>query len=107
MDEGAGLKEEEVELAGDGSTEDGESMQSAESREEVELLRLFFRAFIHTWSRHFAAVMRFLKIYGKGHQNKNYTLRVESLSMQQYNINQCFMTIYNLLYSICIKCLQL
>ena len=44
---GAGLKDEEVELAGDASTEDGESMQRAESKEEVELLRLFLRIFIH------------------------------------------------------------
>ena len=37
--EGAGLKEEDVELTGDASTEDGESIQSAESKEDVELLR--------------------------------------------------------------------
>ena len=45
-EEGAGLKEEEVELAGEGSTEEGESMQSAESREVVDVLRLGLRAFI-------------------------------------------------------------
>ncbi len=59
-DEGAGLKEEEVELAGEGSTEEGESMQSAESRDVVELLRLVFRDFIHGCSRHCWADMRFL-----------------------------------------------
>lgn len=59
---GAGLKEEEVELAGDGSTEEGESIQRAESNEDVELLRLFFRDFIHACSRHFAADIRFLRV---------------------------------------------
>lgn len=58
---GAGLKDEEVELTGDASTDEGESMQSAESKEEVELLRLFLRNFIHGCSRHFAAVIRFLR----------------------------------------------
>lgn len=53
VEDGAGLNEEEVELAGDGSTEEGESMlPRAESRDEVELLRLAFRPFIHMCSRH-------------------------------------------------------
>ena len=60
-EEGAGLKEEEVELAGEGSTEEGESMQSAESREVVELFRLVFLAFIHGCSRHCWADIRFLE----------------------------------------------
>ena len=51
-EEGAGLKDEEVELAGEGSTEEGESMQRAESREVVELFRLVLRAFIQGCSRH-------------------------------------------------------
>jgi len=60
-DEGAGLKDEEVELAGEGSTEEGESKQRAESSEEVELLRVFLRPFIHECSKHLDAVIRFLK----------------------------------------------
>ena len=60
VEEGAGLNEEEVELAGDGSTEEGESMQRAESNEEVELLRLVLCAFIQGCSRHLEALMRFL-----------------------------------------------
>ena len=59
-EEGAGLKEEEVELAGEGSTEEGESMQSAESKEVVELLRFCLRAFIQGCSRDCRADMRFL-----------------------------------------------
>ena len=62
--EGAGLKDEEVELAGDGSTDEGESptlLQRAESSEVVELLRYCFRAFIHGCSRHWTADMRFLE----------------------------------------------
>lgn len=43
--EGAGPNEEEVELAGDGSIDEAESMQTAESREDVEILR-FVRALI-------------------------------------------------------------
>lgn len=53
--EGAGLKEEEAELTGDGSMEEAESMQRAESSDEVELLRLVevvLRAFIQEWSIH-------------------------------------------------------
>ncbi len=61
VEEGAGLNEEEVELAGEGSTDDGESIQRAESSEDVELFKLFLRAFIHACSRHFAADMRFLE----------------------------------------------
>ena len=62
VEEGAGLNEEEVELAGDGSTEEGESIQRAESNEEVELLRLAFLAFIHGCSRHRTADIRLLEI---------------------------------------------
>ena len=53
--EGAGLNEEEAELTGDGSIEEAESMQRAESSDEVELLRLVevvLRAFIQEWSIH-------------------------------------------------------
>jgi len=57
--EGAGLKEEEVELIGEGSMEEAESMQRAESNEEVELFRLLdLRAFIHACCRHLSAVIR-------------------------------------------------
>ncbi len=59
-EEGAGLKEEEVELAGEGSTDEGESMQRAESRDVVELLRFVLRVFIQACSRHCWADMRFL-----------------------------------------------
>ena len=59
--EGAGLKEEEVELIGEGSMEEAESMQRAESNEEVELFRLLdLRAFIHACCRHLSAVIRLL-----------------------------------------------
>ena len=61
--EGAGLKEEEAELTGDGSMEEAESMQRAESSDEVELLRLVevvLRAFIQEWSIQCTAVIRFL-----------------------------------------------
>ena len=61
--EGAGLKEEEAELTGDGSMEEAESMHRAESRDEVELLRLVdvvLRAFIQECSIHLTAVIRFL-----------------------------------------------
>ena len=53
--EGAGLNEEEAELTGDGSMEEAESMQRAESSDEVELLRLVevvLRAFIQECSIH-------------------------------------------------------
>ena len=53
--EGAGLKEEEAELTGDGSMEEAESIQRAESSDEVELLRLVevvLRAFIQECSIH-------------------------------------------------------
>ena len=46
VEEGAGLKEEEVELGGEGSTELGESMQRAESSDVVELFRLALRPLI-------------------------------------------------------------
>ena len=60
--EGAGLKDEEAELTGDGSMEEAESMQRAESREEVELFRLVdLRAFIHGCSMHLTAVILFLQ----------------------------------------------
>ena len=61
--EGAGLNEEEAELTGDGSMEEAESMQRAESSDEVELFRLVccLRAFIQACSMHCAAVIRFLK----------------------------------------------
>ena len=39
-EEGAGLNEEEVELTGDGSTDDAESMHRAESRELMEPSKL-------------------------------------------------------------------
>ena len=63
VEEGAGLKEEEVELAGEGSTEEGESMQRAESSDVVELFRLALRAFIQGCSRHLAADIRLLNTY--------------------------------------------
>ena len=56
VEEGAGLKEEEFELTGEGSMEEAESMHRAESSELVELLRLALRAFIHGCSRHLAAI---------------------------------------------------
>lgn len=60
--EGAGLNDEEAELTGDGSMEEAESMQRAESREEVELLRLVdLRPFIQACSIHCTAVIRFLR----------------------------------------------
>ena len=73
--EGAGLKEEEAELTGEGSMDEAESMQRAESRELIEPSRLLLLlvvvhgvvvvsdwtcAFIHGCWRHFAAVRRFL-----------------------------------------------
>lgn len=61
VEAGAGLNEEEVELAGEGSTEEGESMQRAESRDVVEMLRLDLWLLIQGCSRHFNADMRFLK----------------------------------------------
>jgi len=56
--DGAGPNEEEAELTGEASVE---SIQTAESREDVELLR-FVRAFIQGCCRLTAAVRRFLKI---------------------------------------------
>lgn len=40
VEEGAGLNDEEAELTGDGSTEEAESMQRAESKELIEPSRL-------------------------------------------------------------------
>ena len=59
--EGAGLNEEEAELTGDGSMDEAESMHRAESRDEVELLRLLdLRCCIHEcWILH-GAVSRLL-----------------------------------------------
>ena len=60
--EGAGLNEEEAELTGDGSMEDAESIQRAESSDEVELFRLVdLRAFIQACSMHATAVILFLE----------------------------------------------
>lgn len=51
--EGAGLKDEEAELTGDGSMDEAESMHRAESSDDVELFRLVdLRAFIHGCSIH-------------------------------------------------------
>ncbi len=55
---GAGPNEEEAELEGDASVE---SIQTAESRDDVELLRFALRAFIQGCCRHLVAVSRFLK----------------------------------------------
>ena len=68
---GAGLKEEEAELMGEGSREDVvDSMQRAESMELVELLSvLALRAAIQGCWRHFAAVSRFLKVGERGEQS--------------------------------------
>ena len=58
--DGGGPKEEEVELMGERS-EEGESIQRAESRDEVELFKLLdLRAFIHGCCIHFSAVIRLL-----------------------------------------------
>ena len=59
VDGGAGLNEEEAELTGDGSIEEAESTQTAESKEDVELFKVV-RAFIQGCWRHLAAVRRFL-----------------------------------------------
>ena len=58
--DGGGPKEEEVELMGERS-EEGESMQRAESSDEVELFKLLdLRAFIHGCCIHISAVIRLL-----------------------------------------------
>lgn len=49
VEEGAGLNDEEAELTGDGSTEEAESIQRAESKELMDPSRLldWTWAFIH------------------------------------------------------------
>ena len=68
--EGAGLNDEEAELTGDGSMEEAESMQRAESRELMDPSRLLvvplvLCAFIHGCCRHTCAVSRLLREGGR------------------------------------------
>ena len=67
--EGAGLNEEEAELTGDGSMEEAESIQRAESSELMDPSRLLVLlavvddtwAFTHGCWRHCSAVSRLLR----------------------------------------------
>lgn len=65
--EGAGLNDEEAELTGDGSIEEAESMQRAESMELIEPSRLlavlpdWVCALIQGCCRHSSAVSRWLR----------------------------------------------
>ena len=95
VEEGAGLKEEEVELAGEGSTEEGESMQRAESSDVVELFRLALRAFIQGCSRHLAADIRLLNTYTYTHKWPVQQLGV-AMDHSEGDTNQHVLELYKL-----------